>query len=141
MHLWTLRQWGVEGQRGTRNPELGTLDGSMLKTLVTKVFGDRHEREARKLWPIVDEINAIVERLATLSEDELRGQTARLRGIVQERTRVREERLAELRDTKRRSEDAAEREQLTVAIREEEDALKAELEAVLDDLQIGRAHV
>jgi preprotein translocase subunit SecA len=31
----------------------------MLKNLLTKVFGDRHEREARKLLPLVDDINEI----------------------------------------------------------------------------------
>ena len=29
----------------------------MIKTLLGKVFGDRHEREARRLEPLVDEKN------------------------------------------------------------------------------------
>jgi preprotein translocase subunit SecA len=106
----------------------------MLKTLITKVFGDRHEREARKLWPLVDEINDIVERLQTLSDSELQGQTAKLRAIVQERTRDVEDRLADLRARKRHSEDPAEREQLSVDIRAAEDELKGEIQATLDDI-------
>jgi preprotein translocase subunit SecA len=106
----------------------------MLKTLITKVFGDRHEREARKYWPLVDEINEIAERLQSLSETELQAQTPKLRGIVQERTRELEEQLAGLRDRKRHTEDAAEREQLSVEIRATEDELKAAIQQVLDEI-------
>ena len=45
----------------------------MLKNLISKVFGTRHEREVRRLEPLVQEINAIAERLQSLSEDELKG--------------------------------------------------------------------
>ena len=58
----------------------------MVKTLLTKVFGSRHERERRRVQPIVDEINSHGERLQSLSEAELRGQTAKFRAIIHERT-------------------------------------------------------
>jgi preprotein translocase subunit SecA len=58
----------------------------MLKNLLTKVFGDRHEREARKLLPLVDEINEIAAELQALSDDELKAQTEKFRGIIRERT-------------------------------------------------------
>ncbi len=106
----------------------------MLKTLITKVFGDRHEREARKLWPLVAEINEIAENLQTLSESELQAQTQKLRGIVQARTGELEARLSELRDAKRHTEDAVEREQLSVEIRAAEDQLKAEIQEVLEEI-------
>ncbi|MDX9858816.1 MAG: preprotein translocase subunit SecA [candidate division Zixibacteria bacterium] len=47
--------------------------------LITKVFGTKHEREVKRLTPIVDEINAQFGTLSTLSEDELRGKTAEFR--------------------------------------------------------------
>jgi preprotein translocase subunit SecA len=106
----------------------------MIKTLLNKVFGDRHEREARRLSPIVDEINAIVDDLSRLSEDELRGQTEKFRGIIRERTAERETQIASLRERKRAAEDAADREALTVELREAEDALKQELSDVLEEL-------
>ena len=99
----------------------------MFKTLMTKVFGDRHEREAKKLWPVVDEINEIADELQSLSEDALRGQTEKLRGIVRERTADLEAQLAELRERKRHTEDSAEREQLSVEIRSAEDAQEVAL--------------
>jgi preprotein translocase subunit SecA len=75
----------------------------MLKGLISKVFGTRHERESKKLWPLVDEINAIVEDLKLLSDDALKAQTEKLRGIVKERTAELENELANLRQTKRQT--------------------------------------
>ena len=106
----------------------------MLKNLISKVFGTRHEREVRRLEPLVQEINAIAERLQSLSEDELKGQTEKLRGIVRERTAALEARLAELKEARRKAEDASERESLLASIRDTEEALKAETQAALDEI-------
>jgi preprotein translocase subunit SecA len=106
----------------------------MIKTLLNRVFGDRHEREAKRLSPLVDEINAIVDDLRELSEADLRAQTEKFRGIIRERTAEIEARIAALREQKRSTEDADEREALTVQLREAEDALKDELKEVLDEL-------
>ena len=69
----------------------------MLKKIATSLFGTRHAREMRRVQPIVDAINAEYERLHSVSEEELRGQTAKLRGIIAERARPLEERIAALR--------------------------------------------
>ena len=106
----------------------------MIKSIVTKVFGDRHAREVRKLMPVVDRINSIADELADLPESELRGQTERLRGIVRERIEPIQADLTELRDRKRRTEDAAEREQITVEIREAEQSFKDAIEDVLEEI-------
>ena len=58
----------------------------MLKGVLGKVFGTRHERERRRIQPIVDEINEHYARLQGASEDELRAQTAKFRSIIHERT-------------------------------------------------------
>jgi|CeladaMinimDraft_18_1061708.scaffolds.fasta_scaffold00086_10 preprotein translocase subunit SecA len=106
----------------------------MLKALVTRLFGTRHEREVKRLMPLVAQINEIAERLKSLSEEELRGQTEKLRGIVRQRTEALETQLAELRERKRQAADAGERERLTMEIRRVEETLKAELQAVLDEI-------
>jgi preprotein translocase subunit SecA len=104
----------------------------MVKNLISKIFGDRHAREARKLLPLVHEINEHAERLASVSEDELKAQTAKLRAEIREWTSELEQRLAELRQQKRVTEDSAEREQLHLEIQAAEDELKRELQAALD---------
>src|SRR4051812_35254336 len=81
----------------------------MLKRVISAVIGTRHEREAPRIQPIVDAVNEQYARLQTVSEDELRGQTARFRGIVKERTAAIEARVAELKQRKHSTTDAAER--------------------------------
>ena len=58
----------------------------MLKGLISKVFGTRHERERKRVQPILEEIHQIEARLATLSDAEIQGQTDKFRGILAERT-------------------------------------------------------
>ena len=82
----------------------------MVKTLLSKVFGSRHDRERKRVQPIVDEVNSHGERLQLLSEEELRGQTVRFRELIRERTGEIEQRIAELKDQKRVTKDPAERE-------------------------------
>src|SRR5438067_8069464 len=84
----------------------------MLKSIVNRVFGTRHERERRRVQPIVDAINEHYERLQSLSEEELKGQTARFREILRERTAELETRVAELKAEKRTAADPAERERI-----------------------------
>ena len=82
----------------------------MLKRLVTAVMGTRHERERRRIQPIVDEINQHYERLQGISEGELQRQTEKFRGLLRERTSELEQRIAQLRERKRTASDASERE-------------------------------
>jgi preprotein translocase subunit SecA len=101
----------------------------MLKSVINSLFGSRHDREVRKFHPFVEEINLEAERLREFSEEELKGQTARFRALIAERTAELDVELAELREKKRKSEDASEREVLTAEIT----ALEKEIYGVLQD--------
>ncbi len=48
----------------------------MLGALVKKIIGTKNERELKRLWPLVDEINSLEEEVVRLSDDELRARTA-----------------------------------------------------------------
>jgi len=50
-----------------------------MKNILTKIFGTKHERDAKKLQPLVDEINEHFEKLRDLSEEELVGKTEEFR--------------------------------------------------------------
>ena len=106
----------------------------MLKTIVQALFGTRHQRELKRLRPIVDQINEEFERLRDLPDEELRAQTERFRERIREATAEVEAELAELRDQKRQTEAASEREQIAQLIGEAEERRKAALEAVLDEI-------
>src|SRR5919199_5525351 len=84
----------------------------MLKRVMAAVVGTRHERERRKIQPVVDAINEHYARLSTVSEDELRGQTEKSREIIREGTAGLEARVAELKERKRTAKDAGERERI-----------------------------
>src|SRR5882762_3264786 len=83
-----------------------------LTGLLSNVFGTRHDRERKRVQPIVDEVNEQYARLQTVSEDELRGQTEKFRARIHERTSDIETRIAALREQKRVTADPAVREEI-----------------------------
>jgi preprotein translocase subunit SecA len=109
---------------------------SMFKGLVQSLFGNQNERELDALQPTVDDINAEAERLASLSEEELRGQTDKFRAILSERTAELEAELEGLREQKRKSESAAEREALSEDIGAAGEALKEAIEETLNEILV-----
>ncbi|MCH7809931.1 MAG: hypothetical protein IH863_05055 [Chloroflexi bacterium] len=48
-------------------------------SILSKVFGDYNEKELKKLWPIVKEVNAFEDDVQPLSDDELRAKTDEFR--------------------------------------------------------------
>lgn len=48
----------------------------MIGSLLTKIFGSKNEREINKLRPIVETINSLEPKIQSLSDDELKSQTA-----------------------------------------------------------------
>ncbi len=53
----------------------------MLKFL-TKIFGTKHDKDIKRISPIVDEINDIYAELQSLSDDDLRAKTADLKARI-----------------------------------------------------------
>ncbi|HLL47252.1 MAG TPA: preprotein translocase subunit SecA, partial [Longimicrobiaceae bacterium] len=106
----------------------------MLKKVVNALFGTRHARELKRLWPLVDQINEEWERLQGVSDEELRGQTARFRERIHEATQDLSAELEELRAAKRSAESASDREGIAQQIGDAEARFKAAIEAVLDDI-------
>ncbi|HET6578199.1 MAG TPA: preprotein translocase subunit SecA [Gemmatimonadales bacterium] len=106
----------------------------MIKNLMTSVFGTRFDRERKRIQPTVDAIHAEEERLANLSEDELRAQTTRFRERLAERTGAIKAELEEVREAKHGCADPEEREGLERRFQEIEADYKKALAAGLDEL-------
>lgn len=112
----------------------------MFKRVISAVIGTRHERERKKIQPIVDEINEQYERLQKVSEEELRGQTAKFREILRERTGELETKAAELKEKKRTASDPAERDRIDAELQGAdgrggvEGELRQEISEVLDEI-------
>ncbi|MFN9455246.1 MAG: preprotein translocase subunit SecA, partial [Gemmatimonadota bacterium] len=88
----------------------------MIKDLLSKVFGTRHERELKRIRPILDAIAAHGQRLRGVSDAEVQGQTAKFRATLAGRTAALEARIADLKGRKRQAADAAERERIDVEL-------------------------
>jgi preprotein translocase subunit SecA len=84
----------------------------MIKSALQRVFGTRHTREFKRIQPILAEIHAHADRLREFSEDALKAQTEKFRGILHERTGELEARIADLKAKKYAASDPVERERL-----------------------------
>jgi preprotein translocase subunit SecA len=84
----------------------------MLNKLIGAVFGTRHQREQRRVQPIVDEINAHYARLRDVSDSELKAQTPRFRAMIEERSAALKAEIEALKAAKHAAADAAERERI-----------------------------
>ncbi len=77
----------------------------MITGLIKKVFGTKHEREAKKLLPIVAEINRHEESLAGLSDEDIRRKTEFFRQKIKDSTAEEAAAYAELQTRVRANED------------------------------------
>jgi preprotein translocase subunit SecA len=55
----------------------------MINTILTKIFGSQHERDVKKMLPMVAAINEMEPSIKALSDDELRGKTAEFRSQIE----------------------------------------------------------
>ncbi len=51
----------------------------MVDKFLAKIFGTKHDRAVRKLWPIVAEVNAFEEEYQKLTDEQLRAKTDEFR--------------------------------------------------------------
>ncbi len=68
----------------------------MLKDVLGKLFGTRHQREAKRVKPIIDEIHRHEATLSSLDDAALQAQTPKFREILAQRTGELESRVATL---------------------------------------------
>ncbi|MSR23141.1 MAG: preprotein translocase subunit SecA [Gemmatimonadetes bacterium] len=105
-----------------------------VKSLLKKVLGSQHEREIRKVRPLVDEINQLAEEFSKLSDEELRAKTDEFRAYIAERAEPLEERVVHAKGEKAKTTDGDAREVLGLQIQGLEEELNEEIKAALDDL-------
>jgi preprotein translocase subunit SecA len=106
----------------------------MLKTLLTKVFGTRFQREVKKVQPIVDAIKRHEEDLKHYTEEQLKVQTVTFRARIADHTAGARTELQEVRQARHDCADPAERDRLEERLHHLEIRYKKELAAALNDL-------
>src|SRR5512136_732249 len=97
----------------------------MFKSLTKTLFGDPSEREAKRLQPLVDRINALGPDFERMSDDALRAQTDAFRQHVADRAGSLREEAAAAREAWLQEPDAGRRTQLRLDL----DRLERELKA------------
>ncbi len=55
----------------------------MIDKILSIFFGTKHERDVKKLWPIVHKINALEPNMKKLTNDEMRGMTSKFRQRIE----------------------------------------------------------
>ena len=107
----------------------------MFKNLIRKAFGDPGEREAKRLKPVVDQINALAAEFEGMSDDELRGQTDAFRATIAERVGTLRDDLAQAREEWLQEPDVNAQNQLRLEVqRLEKELRQAEAEAMQEIL-------
>ncbi|HSW55300.1 MAG TPA: preprotein translocase subunit SecA [Ignavibacteriaceae bacterium] len=76
-----------------------------MLNIVKKLFGDKHEKNLKLLWPVVDEINQEYEKLKQLSDDELRAKTQEFKNKINEFTAETKKHIDELKEKLQSDED------------------------------------
>ncbi len=104
----------------------------MLK-IIKKIFGDKHEKDLKVLWPIVDEINGYYETIKNLSDDELRDKTKEFKEKIQAHTEPTRKQIEELK-TRLQTDEDFDRNAAYDELDELEDKLNNEYEEILDEL-------
>ena len=101
--------------------------------LVTKLFGNKAQKDMRAIQPVVDKIKAEYEKIDKLSNDELRAYSASLMAKVAERVADKKARIAELRASIEELE-IDKREKVYNEIDKLEKEIKESYKAVMDEI-------
>jgi preprotein translocase subunit SecA len=51
----------------------------MLGAIIKKFVGSKNERELKRMWPVVEKINALEPALSAMTDDQLKGKTGEFR--------------------------------------------------------------
>src|SRR5207237_77362 len=71
---------GLARLRSSTRHEARTLqDPEMINKALTLIFGSKHERDVKRMLPVVQQINALEPEISRLTDDQLRQKTAEFR--------------------------------------------------------------
>ncbi|MEX2352127.1 MAG: preprotein translocase subunit SecA [Balneolaceae bacterium] len=104
---------------------------------LTKIFGTKSDKDIKKLWPIVDEINSFEEEMKALTDEELKGKTESFREQIHEATAELDREIASIRekmDSNDESISLTERRELADNLDELLQSWLVEVEEVLDEI-------
>lgn len=104
-----------------------------MLNVINKIFGGKHEKELKLLWPIVDEINEEYEKLKNLSDEELKAKTSEFKEKINEHTSETRKKIDEFR-TKLQGDEEFDRQAAYDEVDNLREQLNDEYEEILDQI-------
>ncbi len=98
-----------------------------------KVFGDKHTKDAKTLWPIAEEINSEYEKIKNLSEDELKAKTVEFRQRIEDYVAETKQKIEEIK-TRLHSDEEFDRNAAYDELDKLEEELHEKYEEILDEI-------
>ena len=98
-----------------------------------KVFGDKHTKDAKTLWPIAEEINVEYEKIKNLSEDELKAKTVEFRQRIEDYVAETKQKIEEIK-TRLHSDEEFDRNAAYDELDKLEEELHEKYEEILDEI-------
>ena len=105
----------------------------MFKALTEKIFGNRNERELRKLSPIVDEINSFFSDLKNKTDDELRARIQEIKDDIRDKVSSLETELEHIQNKYQLEPDENKKNSIGNEIDRVTEILKGKNQSVLDE--------
>jgi preprotein translocase subunit SecA len=104
--------------------------------VLTSIFGSKSERDLKRLWPIVEEINEHYEDMQELSDEELKQKTEKFRQQIEEATQEIDEEITSVKEILNSDEELSvnRRRELSEELEELEQEQTDTIEDVLDEI-------
>ncbi len=104
-------------------------------SFLKKIFGSKHERDAKKLVPIAAEVNEAFAGLADLSDDQLRHKTEEFRSRIKEETAEYDKEISNLKERLKEDVQGEERKGIYKRLDELEEERDNLIADILDEIQ------
>jgi preprotein translocase subunit SecA len=101
--------------------------------IVKKIFGDKHSKDFKLLWPVVEEINEEYEKIKGLTDDQLKEKTTEFRGKIEDYVAETKQKIDEIKE-KLQSDEDFDRQGAYDDLDELDEELNDKYEEILDEL-------
>ena len=101
--------------------------------IVKKIFGDRHSKDFKILWPIVEEINEEYEKIKSLRDDQLKEKTGEFKEKIQNYVAETKQKIDEIKE-RLHSDEEFDRQTAYDDLDDLEEELNDKYEEILDEI-------
>lgn len=108
--------------------------GNFFTNAIGKLFGNKYEKDIKKLNPIVEQINTEYEKLKSISNDELRNKTVVFRQEISEALKPVDDKIADIKQQAEKTTDFDQKESLYNEVDKLKEDRDKQLETILEKI-------